>query len=123
MIDGLSLIAVKIKWAKPLINTILLISLCIFVFIIFGSTSFAADDTYLIPSLMALIWSLLACSFLYTFPYVPCKSTKNDSFINRFKIKLLRGYYYLLAVISGLASFTVLLLSFRMITIWLRTYI
>jgi len=123
MIDGLSTIAVKIKWAKPLINTILLISFCIFIFIIFGSTSFAADDTYLIPSLTVLIWSLLACSFLYTFPYVPDKTTKNDSFIKRFKIRFLRSYYYLLAIIAILACFAVLILSFRMITIWLRTYL
>jgi len=123
MIDGLSTIAVKIKWAKPLINTILFISLCIFIFIIFGNTSFAADDTYLIPSLTALIWSLLACSFLYTFPYVPDKTTKNDSLIKRLKIRLLRSYYYFLAIIAALSCFAAFILSFRMITIWLRSYL
>lgn len=123
MIDGLSTIAVKIKWAKPLINTILFISLCLFIFIIFGNTSFAADDTYLIPSLTALIWSLLACSFLYTFPYVPDKTTKNDSLIKRLKIGLLRSYYYFLAIIAALSCFAAFILSFRMITIWLRSYL
>jgi len=123
MIDGLSKIAVKIKWAKPFINAILFICVCIFIFIIFGSTSFAADDTYLIPSLTALIWSLLACSFLYTFPYVPDKTTKNDSFIKCLKIRLLRSYYYLLAIIAALSCFAVFILSFRMITIWLRSYL
>jgi len=122
MVDRLRAIALKTQWLKPFTNTLVLASFFLFIYVIFGETSIAADDLYLIPSLLILIWSLLCCSFLYTFPYVPIKSTKADGLIKQIKTQIIRGYYYLLMLIAVLASLAVLLVSIRIISIWVRSY-
>lgn len=121
MIDKLSLVSLKMQWIKPFINIILAISIGTFIFIVFGSHSFASDDRYLIPSVIMLIWSLLLCSFIYTFPLVPKKALKNDGYIKRLKNNVIRCYFYLLSLIAVLACFGVILVSVRIVGIWFRS--
>ena len=122
MIDSLKKLAIKFKGLKLVVNLLLVTSLLTFLFITFTDYSIASDDTYLIPSLSLVIWSLLACSFLYTFPFVPDNPGKEVNFLKRFKIKLLRAYYYVILLIALIASIGGLILSLRIIGIWLRNY-
>ena len=123
MIDSLKGLAIKFQGFKLLVNFLLMTSLITFLFITFSDYAIASDDTYLIPSFSLLIWSLLACSFLYTFPFVPNIPGKEVNFFKRFKIRLLRVYYYLISFIALIASLAVLIMSFRFIGIWIRKVI
>jgi len=121
MIDVFKKLAIKFKGLKLVINLLFVSSLSVFLFITFTDYSIASDDTYLIPSLSLVIWSLLAYSFLYTFPFVPGNPGKEVNFLKRIKIKLLRAYYYVILLIALIASIAVLIMSVRIIGIWLRS--
>jgi len=120
MIDKLRLVVLKVQWLKPIINILVILSFSLFIYIIFATSGIAINDLYLIPSFTVFLWSLLCSSFLYTFPFVPNKSLKSESFLKKIKIKIYRAYYTLLAIISILATVAVIVTSIRVISIWIR---
>lgn len=122
MIDKLRTAVLKVQWLKPIFVVIAVASIAMFAYVIFGQSGMAKDDYYLLPSVVMLLWSLVACALLFTFVHVPEKPDKSIGFFRRIGIRCKRGYYYILAILSLGTTLAMLLVSFRVVRIWLGDY-
>lgn len=122
MIDRLGKIAQTLQFLR--IPTIItgLVCLIVLTVIIFTSKTHE-DDIYLIPSIIGLLWSVTAYSFLTGFNSVPQKAEDSWKFFQRVKRKLIRSWYWLLAIIFLGTSILAILVTFRIISIWIGDYL
>jgi hypothetical protein len=89
--------------------------------IIIGSKSHA-DDFYLIPSAVGVLWSVTSYSFLINFISVPKRADPSWRFFRRLKRHVARTGYWLLGVVFIATTAGALFASYRMVNIWLRDY-
>jgi len=122
MIDKLRTAVLKVQWLKPVFVVFALAAAGMFGYVIFGQTGLAKDDYYLLPSVIALLWSLVACAFLFTFPFVPEAPDKSLGFFRRIGVRIKRGYYRLLAFFCLGTTLAMLVVSFRGVRIWLGDF-
>ncbi|MCJ8270774.1 MAG: hypothetical protein MJK04_15390 [Psychrosphaera sp.] len=122
MIDKIRTIVLKVQWLKPVMVVLAVAALGLFGYIIFGQTGVAKNDYYLLPSVVALIWSLVACAFLFTFPFVPDKPDKSIGFFRRCGIRIKRGYYHILSVLCLFASLALVVVTSRAVGVWLGDF-
>ena len=121
MIETLSKISKKLYWTQPIIMLIGVGSLSFFIYTVFSSGT-TENDAYLIPSVLGFIWSLLYLLLVSAFPYVPEKPDQSIKFFKRIKIKFKRGIYYLIGIVFVVTTLSAIVLSFRLINIWLTDY-
>ena len=121
MIETLSKISKKIYWIQPIIMLVGVGSLSLFVITVLKSGT-TENDGYLIPSVLGFIWTLLYLLLVSAFPYVPEKPDPSIKFFKRIKIKFKRGIYYLIGIVFVVTTLAGIVLSFRMINIWLTDY-
>ncbi len=69
----------------------------------------------LIPSLLATIWLLLLLAFVELFRDVPRRPRPADGFLLRWRLKLKRGFYWLLALVVGGVTALVVGLSAKLL--------
>jgi len=121
MIDLLRAIAGS---ARRLAAPALVMALLCFVygtFIAFTSTS-AEGDRYLFPSILGFLWMLSIYAFIETFRDVPQRPEAGVGLFARVKRKLIRSWYWLIALILLASSAAVVLLTVRVLSIWVRNY-
>lgn len=118
IIDRLRGLALKMQWAKPFAFITGLTALSLVIYIIFEDTGIAADDRYLYPSVLLLLWSLSLGSFVQTFVHVPESPTKAVGFFKRIGRRLQRFYYYILAVTLIGLTLGLIYVSMRAMRIW-----
>ena len=95
-IDKLSAIVVKLQWFRP-VSIVLAIGFgALAAFIIFADTGIAKNDDYLLPSSVGAVWSMLVYGVLCGFAVIPAKPDKSLSWFKRVKVRVTRGYYWLL---------------------------
>lgn len=121
MIDRLSLFSQKIIRLKPIFYGLAFISLLVLGYVIFF-VSGARHDVYIIPCLMALLWSSFSVFLLSTFPYVPSKPGKEIGFFKRLKLRFIRGFYHIFSLLFVVMSGTIIWLTIRLLNIWLADY-
>ena len=121
MIDSFSKIANALQILRIPSVAIGLISLLILITTIISSKSHA-EDLYLIPSAVGVLWSLATYSFLVNFRSVPEKADPSWKFFQRFKRNIARSGYWLMGIFFIGTTIGVLTMSYRMIAIWLREY-
>ncbi|MEM7283201.1 MAG: hypothetical protein AAF438_16415 [Pseudomonadota bacterium] len=105
---------------RPLKNVFLI--LILLSFIAFAMNVLAVEplgeDKFLIPILVGLLWSLFLYSFIGLFQEIPGPSKEKLGFFGRIKVKIKLGLYWLLGCVSILISIAVLVVSFRLISVW-----
>lgn len=118
IVDKLRTIALKLQWAKPLAFALAAASLALVAYIILGNTGIAANDQYLFPSVILLLWSLSLGGFTQTFVHVPEPPNKEQGFFKRLGLGFKRLYYYFLALAFFGLSIAVIFASLRAFRIW-----
>jgi hypothetical protein len=86
------------------------------------SASGQAEDRYLIPSTVGMLWAITTYTFLVTFRDVPSKADKSWKLISRIKRHVTRGWYGILGAIFLLSSVSAFFVSYRLVSIWLKDY-
>jgi hypothetical protein len=82
-----------------------------------GSTE---GHPYVMPGFVGLVWAIATFSFISTFSDIPSKPGQSDKFLAMLKRRLSRAWYWVLAVFFLVTSVSALLLTGRLISIWLR---
>ena len=112
--------AAALQWLKkPALGLALLFLLAIF-YIVFTSQSHEGDR-YLVPCIIGLLWSLSAFAFIINFCAVPPQADKDAALFLRLKRRLRRLWYGLLAFLFLAATVAVLIVSYRLLAVWLRS--
>ena len=77
----------------------------------------AADTALLIPILVGLLWSLFWYSFIGSFQEIPGKPQAGQRFFTRIKIRCIRAWYWLLALLTLATSVGVIVVSIRLLSV------
>ncbi len=121
MIDKLQRIAQAIQFLRLPSIMVGIICLASMVVIIFSSSSHQSDR-FLIPCIVGLLWAISNYFFIVTFRSVPEKTNKSLKFFSKIKRNINRGWYYFIGVVFLGTTVAVMLVTYRMISIWLRDY-
>jgi len=121
MIDKLQRFAQAIQMFRRPSMAVGLLSLASIVVIIFVSESHE-EDRFLIPSFVGLIWAVSTYAFIVTFRSVPEKASETLRFFSRLKRNINRGWYWLISAVFLAATMAVILVTYRIVSIWLRDY-
>jgi hypothetical protein len=89
--------------------------------ILIGSKSHE-KEYFAIPSAVGLLWSITTYSFLVYFHAVPEKADQSWKFVKRLKRRIVRAGYWIMGVVFIATTIGAILVSYRMIAIWLRDY-
>ena len=117
MIDHLSAFSKKVVWLKPLFFIATAAAFIVFGFVVLIEEG-ADNDVYIIPSVIAVLWSLVCSLLLSIFPYVPPKPDKQQRIFKRLKIRLARGGYHIGSWIFCVLSVSVVWLTIRLLSVW-----
>lgn len=121
MIDSFHNLAVRLR---PLLSTTIALSV-VFVLAAAAIVVLAdspAQDRYLMPSVVGVLWSLSAYAFIATFQHVPSKISARDGWLTGAGRRLQRGWYWLLALVFLGTTGVALFVTVRLATIWFRDY-
>jgi len=121
MIDKLGKLSKSIQFLRLPAIGISLLCLISAIYIVLTSRSME-EDIYFVPSLIGLIWSISALSFLLTFHSVPEKADSSFSFFRRIGRGIRRGWYWFLGFAFIAISIAAIITSYRIISIWFREY-
>ncbi len=121
MIDKFQRIAQVIQILRLPSIAVGLCSLASIVVIIFTSNSHE-EDRFLIPSFVGLLWAMSTYAFIVTFHSVPEKASKTMTFFNRLKRNIIRGWYWFISIVFLGTTVSVILVTFRVVSIWMRDY-
>ena len=85
---------------------------------------FATDQVspLIIPCIVGLLWGLSTYSFIVTFSAVPQKPVAPLKFFGKLKYTITRGWYGLIGMVFLGATLAMIVVTIRMISIWLRDY-
>ena len=120
MLERLRQLAVRLRPGRTPALLLTLFCLAGLAFILLVTPQ--AGDRFLIPLLALLLWSSSAYALITTFHTIPSQTTADAGLLQRIQRRLHRAWYWLLALVFLAATVAVLLLSFRLISIWLRAY-
>lgn len=121
MIDRLGDISKRIIWIKPFaqISSIVFFGLGLFILVFTNSKE---QDVYLIPILIAFLWSINIFALISLFPRIPSKPDSNDKFFKRVKVRVKRGGYHVLGVLFLILTVSAIITSYKIFGIWLSEY-
>ena len=91
--------------------------------IILVSAPSAEFERFLTPSLVGVVWSATTCSFIATFCTIPERANKSHKMVGKLKLKFARGWYWFLAVAFLATTVTALILTGRLMSVWLQVYV
>ncbi len=121
MIDLFSKIATALQFLRLPIIVLGVTCLAVMITAIFGSKSHA-DDYYLIPSAVGLLWSIGTYSFIINFNSVPQCADPSWGVFRRMKRHIVRAGYLLLGIVFVVLTTGIVFVSFRIVSIWLTDF-
>lgn len=118
MLDKLKQTAITLRWFKPIALLLMLTSIIMVGYVLIGKSGIAADDYYLIPSILTALWSFSVFWSLHTFPSIPPKPDKSLGFFKRVFIRIKRFAYYVITIIAIGLSLTIVVFTIRALRVW-----
>ena len=88
MLDKLKQIAITLRWFKSIALLLMLTSLVIVGYVLIGKSGIAADDFYLIPSILTALWSFSVFWSLHTFPSIPVNPINQSVYLHAYSFTL-----------------------------------
>lgn len=121
MIDRFQRIASAIQILKIPSVAIGLVAFSLVAMTIFTSKSHESDH-FLIPGIVCCLWAVNTYLFITIFRTIPAKADDSLRFFARLKRRLNRGWHWFVAIMFVATSLSALVVSYRMISIWLSDY-
>ena len=81
-----------------------------------------SGEQWVIPSILGFLWALSVYSFIASFQHVPVKADSQASFLAKLKAGFRRAPYWVLAFLALTSSVAVLVLSYRLFSVWLQDF-
>jgi hypothetical protein len=119
MIDKLKRLALSIQVLRLPSLSVGFISLISLVVIILFFES-EQDALFVIPCIVGFLWGISAYTFIVTFRAVPQKPSTQLRFFGKLKYAITRIWYWLLSVVFLGATVALIVVTIRMVSIWLR---
>jgi hypothetical protein len=121
MIDTLRRVGLKLRILR--VPAILVGSICLaaIVGVLLTSTSHAGDRL-LMPAFVGLLWATSVWTFIEIFSAVPERAGSELGLYGKLKRHVHRAWFWVLGLVLAVAIGTALLLTGRLVTIWLREY-
>ena len=119
MIDRLQRIATAIAFVRLPALAVGLVGLAALIAIIL-IPGMQTGQRLTIPSVVGLIWGMSTYAFVVTFLGVPEKPGNNLGFFAKLKYKIIRCWYGIVGVVFLGASIAIVLMTMRMVLIWLK---
>lgn len=79
-------------------------------------------DRYIIPGFVGLLWGMSTYAFIVAFRSAPGKTGKSIGVFRKLAHRLHRGWYGFLSVVFLVTTVAVIVVTVRMIAIWLSAY-
>ncbi|ENQ8700535.1 TPA: hypothetical protein P0E23_000242 [Vibrio harveyi] len=118
MLDKLKSLSIKTRPILPLFVLVAFGGFAVFVATLLQLSNMV-KESYLIPSGVAALWALAAWVMISSFQHVP-ELTPSLSFFKRMKARMVRLFFYLIALgFIGLSGF-ILFVTLRMLSVWFR---
>ena len=119
MLGLLSKLSVKLKPFRKLTHLLSVIFISVIIYQLFGvpSNQVHLNSPYAMLSFIACIWLLLINLLISMFANIPTANTRGIGMIARFKIKALRIFYRLLALLFITLTLVIIFLSVRLLRI------
>jgi hypothetical protein len=105
-------------WRQPLLLALVLSAAGFFAIVTLASSSVL--DSWLIPSVLLVLWLLQFYSGLNLFAVVPPRADPKQAWKNRFKRRVHRFCYHLFAWFMMLVTLAWALTSLQLMAAWLR---
>jgi energy-coupling factor transporter transmembrane protein EcfT len=121
MINLLQKIAQAIAFLRLPCVAIGLFALATAAAIVFNS-NLNADELFLIPSVIALLWAMSCYFFIVTFNSVPENPDKALKFTARLKQNTKRAWYWFIGLVFILTTLAAASVTYRILSIWLKDY-
>lgn len=80
-------------------------------------------ERFLAPSLVGFVWAATTYSFVVTFCIIPEKAEKSQRLIVKLKRSISRGWYWVIAIVFLGTTTAALILTGRLMSIWLKGYV
>lgn len=121
MIDRLRRIALAVQYLR--LPSIILGGVCLISVIVLLLTSQSrAEDRWLMPSLVGLLWALSVFSFIETFRGVPAMPDASQGIYDRLVLRLKRAGYWIMGAVFLAAMIVAIAFTTRLLSIWLSEY-
>lgn len=117
MLTLFSTIASHLYKLRPLMMVATIVCCVLFVFNVLRITPLENPDL-LMPILVGIMWSVLLFSFSGAFRQIPTLKDQKAGRWQRFKLRLKRFFYGVLALATLLTTITVLYLSIRLVRLF-----
>jgi hypothetical protein len=121
MIDNLQRLAQRIQWLRlpsAVVGAAGLVVLAVAVFILEPDLG----DRYIIPGFVGLFWGMSTYAFIVAFRSAPRKSSNTVGVFRKLAHRLHRCWYGFLSVVFLVATVAVIVVTVRMLSIWLSVY-
>lgn len=117
MLDFCRALATNLSFLYSLGRLLMVAALGLFIYELVSDVSPKMPDKYLVPSGVLALWLLVLTTFISTFSRAPSSQNWSESKINWFTNRMIRSYYYLLALLTVCLTFGALFVTFRLIRI------
>jgi hypothetical protein len=121
LIDTLQKFAIRLQTGRLWLLLLSGFLFLVLLYIVVTSTT-PSGDRFLVPALIALLWSLSGYAFILNFRSVPRWDNGAGGFFKRLKLRLLRFWYWVLAAMFFGTTLALLLISIRLIRVWMQDY-
>ena len=121
MLDKLQRIAAAVSFLR--VPSIIVGAACLIsILVLLAASESREQDRWLMPGFVGLLWSLCAFTFIETFRHVPPKADARSGVYGRLARGLRRAGYWMTSVMLLVATVLAIILTSRLIAIWLSEY-
>lgn len=120
MLDKLRVVAIKLRWLRPILLLLGLLALAVFIYVLLLSGS-ASQDSLLVPSILTILWSGICYWFITAFTRLPARPSARQTWFRRIKAHFARGFYLLLMLGASCLTLVMVFISIRGINLWLQS--
>ena len=121
MLESFQKLALFLRPVRPLAFAGLFLFAVMFAWNTIGVAD-KSGEQLVIPSIVGFLWALSVYSFIATFQHVPVKADSQASFLAKLKVAFRRAPYWVLAFLALISSGAVLILSYRLFSVWLHDF-
>ncbi len=121
MLESFQKFALFLRPVKPLAFAGLFLFALMFAWNTIGVAN-ESGEQWVIPSIVGFLWALSVHSFIASFQHVPAKADSQASLLTKLKAVLRRAPYWVLAFLALTSNVVVLILSYRLFSVWLHDF-
>jgi len=122
VLDSLKTLAIRLRPLRHLAVLLAVACLAVLAYIVLAGSASGAENRFLVPAIVGLVWGLSAYGFVDTFQTAPPRAAADDGWFARTGRALVRAWFWLLAAAFLVSTLAALFLTFKLGSVWLDKY-